>query len=283
MLNSINPAIPLYDASPYDKLYIYYLNGRLENSAVRLGSGFIGNWEEGDTSFLFFSEPAMEQIDAILSKQPQLTLKDQYCMSYDEWHGEPLKPFMAGRFVVVPPWRASGEVKGKIPILLDPGVVFGVGSHPTTQDCLTCMDMLFTRHDVQSTLDLGTGTGVLAIAAAKLGSRRNIAVDNNFLAAKTARNNVTINHLEDRVVVACAKAENSIDCKTDLIVANIHFDVMRQLIDSPGFLDKKWFILSGLLRTEARRIETRLSHHSATIMEKIVRDGVWHTFFGSIE
>jgi ribosomal protein L11 methyltransferase len=107
-------------------------------------------------------------------------------------------------------------------------------------------------------------------------------VDNNFLAAKTARNNVAINHLDDRVYVACGKAENSIDSKTDLIIANIHYDVMRQLIDSPGFLTKKWFILSGLLRTESRRVEAQLSYHSAVIMDKIVRDGVWHTFFGSI-
>jgi ribosomal protein L11 methyltransferase len=272
----------LSDASPYDKLYIYYLNGRLENPPGRLGGNFIGNWEEGDTSFLFFSEPALDQIDVILSRQPQLTLKDQYCMSYDDWHGEPLKCFRAGRFVVTPPWRIEQTAPGEVPILLDPGVVFGVGNHPTTQDCLACIDVLCSNNKIQSTLDLGTGTGVLAIAAAKLGSRCNIAVDNNFLAAKTARNNVAINHLEDRVYVACGKAENSIDSKTDLITANIHYDVMRQLIDSPGFLTKKWFILSGLLRTEARRVEAQLSYHSAVIMDKIVRDGVWHTFFGSI-
>jgi ribosomal protein L11 methyltransferase len=273
----------LSDSSPYDKLYIYYLNGRMENHPGRLGRSFIGNWEEGGTSFLFFSEPALDKIDVILSKQPQLTLKDQYCMSYDDWHGEPLKPFRAGRFVVMPPWKETTAAGEEVSILLDPGVVFGVGNHPTTQDCLTCIDALFGNHDVQSSLDLGTGTGVLAIAAAKLGSRCNLAVDNNFLAAKTARNNVAINHLEDRVYVACGKAENSIDCKTDLIIANIHYDVMRHLIDSPGFLNKKWFILSGLLRTEARRIEARLSYHSAVIMDKIVRDGVWHTYFGSFE
>ena len=278
----MNTATRLSESSPYDKLYIYYLNGRLENSPGNLGGSFIGNWEEGDTSFLFFSGPAVDQIDAILSKQPQLTLKDEYCMSYDEWHGEPLRPFRAGRFVVSPPWRESGAAEGEVPILLDPGVVFGVGNHPTTQDCLTCIDMLFANHDVQSTVDLGTGTGVLAIAAARLGSRCNIAVDNNFLAAKTARNNVVINHLEDRVYVACGKAENSIECKTDLVIANIHYDVMRQLIESPGFLSKKWFILSGLLRSEAKRIEARLSYHSANIIEKMVKDGIWHTFFGSI-
>jgi ribosomal protein L11 methyltransferase len=270
------------ESSPYDKLYIYYLNGRLENSPGLLGSSFIGNWEEGDTSFLFFSGPAVDQIDAILSKQPQLTLKDEYCMSYDDWHGEPLRPFRAGRFVVSPPWSESGAVEGEVPILLDPGVVFGVGNHPTTQDCLMCIDMLFSNHEVQSTVDLGTGTGVLAIAAARLGSRCNLAVDNNFLAARTARNNVAINHLEDRVYVACGKAENIIDYKTDLVIANIHYDVMRQLIESQGFLSKKWFILSGLLRSEARRIEARLSYYSANVIEKMVRDEVWHTFFGSI-
>jgi ribosomal protein L11 methyltransferase len=66
------------------------------------------------------------------------------------------------------------------------------------------------------------------------------------------------------------------------VIANIHYDVMRQMIESQGFLSKKWFILSGLLRSEASRIEARLSYHSANIIEKMVKDGIWHTFFGSI-
>lgn len=274
--------IQLSESSPYDKLYIYYLNGRFENAGESFGSNFIGNWEEGDTSFLFFSEPALDQIDALLSHQPQLTLNDQYCMAFDEWHGEPLKPFCAGRFVVMPPWRKTEVSVGEVPILLDPGVVFGVGNHPTTQDCLSCIDIVYEHHEVNSTLDLGTGTGVLAIAAAKLGSRINIAVDNNFLAAKTAANNVLINDLKDQIYVACGKAENFVDYPADLIIANIHYDVMRHLINSPGFLNKKWFILSGLLRSEARRIEAQLSRHRVTIIDRLVRDGIWHTFLGAV-
>jgi ribosomal protein L11 methyltransferase len=272
----------LSDSPPYDKLYIYYLNGRLENPPGCFSGNFIGNWEEGDTSFLFFSEPALDQIDTLLSQQPQLQFNDQYCMSFDEWHGEPLKPFRAGRFVVMPSWMESPAADGQVPILLDPGVVFGVGNHPTTQDCLTCMDDLFSYNEVRTALDLGTGTGVLAIAAGKLGARRTIAVDVNFLAAKTAKKNVSINNLDNCIYVACEKAENIIDCKADLVIANIHYDVMRQLIDSPGFLNKKWFILSGLLRSEARRIDAQLSCHRVTVRNRLVRDGVWHTFFGSI-
>ncbi len=270
------------DSSAYDRLYIYYINGRLENPPSGFGRGFIGNWEEGDTSFLFFSEPADDRINTVLCNHPHLTLKDQFCLSYDQWHGEPLKPFKAARFVVIPSWLDARVSSEEIPIILNPGVVFGVGNHPTTQDCLTCLDLLFSKHSVQSTLDLGTGTGVLAIAAAKLGSCRNLAVDHNFLAAKTAKNNVIMNQLQDRIYVACAKAENSIDYPADVLMANIHYDVMRHLIDSPGFLRKKWFILSGLLRTEARRIEQQLFHHSVNIIEKMVRDGIWHTFLGSL-
>jgi len=271
-----------FESSPYDKLYIYYLNGRFENIGEPFGSNFIGNWEEGDTSFLFFSEPARDQIDILLSHHPQLTLKDQYCMSYDDWHGEPLKPFHAGRFTVMPPWMKTEVAPGEVPILLDPGVVFGVGNHPTTQDCLACISTLCSNNEVESTLDLGTGTGVLAIAAASLGCRRNIAVDSNFLAAKTAMNNVLINHMEDRIYVACGKAENFVDYKSDLLIANIHYDVMRQLIDGPGFANKKWFILSGLLRSEARRIESQLSRYPVMMVDRLIRDGIWHTFFGAV-
>jgi len=74
-----------------EKLYIYYLNGRLENTAGPFSSSYIGNWEEGDTSFLFFSEPAWDQIEALLSAQPQLKLTNCYCMSYGEGQVAPKK------------------------------------------------------------------------------------------------------------------------------------------------------------------------------------------------
>ncbi len=270
--------------SPYNRLHIYYLKGRIKPGGPAPGPDFIGNWEEGDTSFLFFKSPARPQVEAILSSQPHLELTDVYEMSYDDWHGAPLTPMSAGRFLIVPPWMDPDLIPGpsEIRITLDPGVVFGAGNHPTTCDCLFAIELIAGRHPVGSALDLGTGTGVLALAAAKMGSRRNLAVDSNFLAAKTAAKNISRNHLDGKVLACCGLAEDFMDIRADLLIANIHFDVMRRLVAHPGFLEKKWFILSGMLSKEAMQIEKMCSRLPVSIIEKRVKDGIWHTFCGSI-
>lgn len=268
--------------APYNSLYIYYFQGRLTSPSASFGSRFIGNWEEGDTSFLFFSAPADDEIQRLLASQPRLALEDRFHMTYDQWHGAPVEPFRAGRFLIMPPWRRVPARDADIPILLDPGVVFGAGSHPTTRDCLNAMETLFAGETVSSTLDLGTGTGLLAIAAARLGSSRTIAVDNNFLAARTAGKNAGLNNLEDRVSIVCGSAQDFLEPAADLVIANIHYDVMRRLVVHPGFLTKKWFILSGLLRTEAGLIESELARLPVALMETWVRDGVWHTLLGRV-
>lgn len=268
-------------APPCDTLHIYYIKGRLNDTVDVAGNGFIGNWEEGDTSFLFFSDPAPDRIDSLLKRQPHLVLADRFRMSYDDWHGEPIRAMRAGRFLIMPPWHTIDIAEGEIPVILDPGVVFGVGNHPTTRDCLVCLEQLFDRHAIASILDLGTGTGVLAIAAARLGSPKNLAVDNNFLAANTARRNARINGLDDHVFVACGSAVDFVYYPSDLIMANIHFDVMQALVGDPGFFDHKWFVLSGLLRSEAEKIAAMLLDSPATITGRLVRDGIWHTFYGN--
>jgi ribosomal protein L11 methyltransferase len=270
-------------SNPYSQLFIYYFQGKLLSETESFGESFIGNWEEGDTSFLFFSESADGRIDELLKVQPQLILEDRFCMSYDEWHGEPVNPFQAGRFLIMPPWRLADTKAGDVPIILDPGVVFGAGTHPTTRDCLEAIENLCDTEKVNSSLDLGTGTGLLAIAAARLGCPQNVAIDNNFLAAKTARKNVALNNVEDNVRIVCGRAEDLLDWDADLLIANIHYDVMKELIILPGFLKKKWFILSGLLRTETGHIETQLSQKPVTVLERWVRDGVWHTVFGRVD
>jgi len=266
--------------SPYNKLFIYYFDGKLTSKYEQFGQNFLGNWEEGDTTFLFFSAAADDKIDRLLFAQPDLILKDRFCMSYDEWHGEPVNPFKVGRFSVMPPWKIVKTDTDDVPIILDPGVVFGAGSHPTTRDCLEAIEIIYGKHNVVSSVDLGTGTGLLSIAAAKLGSRNNYAVDNNFLAAKTARKNISFNNLDEKINVACGSAEDFLEYPAELMIANIHYDVMKKLVVQKGFLNKKWFILSGLLRSEARKIEMQLSQCPVIIIKKWIKDGVWHTFLG---
>jgi ribosomal protein L11 methyltransferase len=164
--------------------------------------------------------------------------------------------------------------------LLDPGVVFGTGTHPTTRSCLEALELAAAKSPPETVLDLGTGTGLLSLAAAKLGCRKTCAIDVNMLAALTARNNVIINRLEDSVLVAKGRAENFIDFPADLVIANIHYDIMQRLIDSSGFLQKEKFILSGLLRSEAKAVTHKLAQFPVKILKTWTQDGIWHTLYG---
>jgi ribosomal protein L11 methyltransferase len=274
-------------AGPYQELFIYYLKGRLKADDKALPENCIGNWEEEDDSFLFFSQPAFEQVDNLLSRQPQLSYIDSYHMPYDQWLGEVFSTFEHGNFRVIPPWEGSRERNNttgeKLSILLDPGLVFGTGTHPTTRDCLDALALAAGSKKFNTVLDLGTGTGLLALAAAKLGSKGVVAVDLNLLAAKTAERNVRLNHLQNRVVTVQGRAEDMIAYPADLVIANIHFDVMRQLVNNRSFFTKKRFILSGLLRSEARNIANVLARHPVTILKQWTHEGIWYTFYGRIE
>jgi ribosomal protein L11 methyltransferase len=106
-------------------------------------------------------------------------------------------------------------------------------------------------------------------------------VDLNPLAARTAHRNVTLNGLTGRILVAQGDAEKFIDFTSDLVVSNLHYDVMKNLIRAKGFLKKKRFILSGLMRHEAARIESTLAELPVTIIHRWDQDGIWHTFYGS--
>jgi len=270
-------------APPYPYLYIYYLSGCLPGSVkFSSGSGFIGNWEEGATSFLFFTQPADERINRLLSGQPNLELNDRFEMSYEDWHGGAVAPFKAGRFLIMPPWAEVSAGSDEVPILLDPGVVFGAGNHPTTRHCLSALEALMSRESVETVLDLGTGTGLLAVVSAKLGAATVVGVDNNFLAASTALNNIGLNQLADRIVSVAGRAQDAIDYPADLVVANIHYDIMKKLVAKPAFKEKKWFILSGLMRTQARLIKDRLAQCRAEILDEWVQDGIWYTILGKM-
>lgn len=265
---------------PLTALHIYYLQGRVDPKRLPVDDAFVGNWEEDGFSFLFFTRSADEDVRELLVSQPQLLLLDRYQMSYEEWLGEKPAIREIGRFRIVPAWERPREASWKSThdIRLDPGVVFGTGTHPTTHDCLEAIAGLCYKNKIRSVLDLGTGTGLLAIAACKLGCERVLAIDSNFLAARTALRNIRLNKLENNVVVLQARAEECIDRPADLVISNIHHAVMVKLVQSASFLHHRWYILSGLLRSQAQDIADRLERLPVKIMMRWDRDGIWHTF-----
>ena len=269
--------------SPYAELYIYQIEGRLDSHTAVEAGAFLGHWQEEDSAFLFFSAPMDAEVERILSRQPQLRLIDSTCMAYDQWQGSVPGHERIGRFHFIAPWGAAGAAESdapdEIPILMDPGLVFGAGTHPTTRDCLKALEPAAASGRIRAVMDLGTGTGILALAAARRLGARVLAVDLNLLAARTAARNVRLNRLDDRVLVAQGRAEDAIGGPADLVAANLHAEAMLRVMDAPGFLSKRRFILSGLMRSDAKEVRRRLSVAGIAIREEWTRDGVWHTYY----
>jgi ribosomal protein L11 methyltransferase len=270
--------------NPYRKLYIYYLTGKIPPTAVSGLVDFIGDWEEEGISFLFFSKEADSQLKTLLVMHPELSLLDRFQMSYEEWQGTPTGSLRVGEFLIFPPWierDSTLSVRPELlPIILDPGVVFGNGTHATTQDCLEAVSLALAGGNGGSVLDLGTGSGLLALAAMRCGARSCIAIDFNALATKTAALNVRLNHWENQILVVQGRAEDYVDTPAELLIANIHFEIMRKIIQSPGFLNKKCFILSGLMHSEAKAVRDYLANLPVTLRREWCSDGIWHTFLG---
>lgn len=267
-----------------DTLYIYYIDGIALEGGFSGEKSFIGNWVEDGFSFLFFTEKNDRLVEGLLNSQENLRLIDSYSMTYEEWLGELPAAKKLGRFSVAPPWDLPDSFSlpdfGGSNIVLDPGVVFGTGTHPTTHDCLKFLEKAVKTEKTESVLDLGTGTGLLALAAGKLKCRKILALDFNHLAVKTTLKNVRLNDMEDRIISVQGRAEDFVNISADLLIANIHYDVMKEIITSPGFIEKKQFILSGLLKSQAEAIEKKLAGLPVKILEKKSRNGIWFTFFG---
>lgn len=264
---------------PYQDLYIYLIRGPvMEDDEGGFGTGYLGNWVEDDTSFLFFSEPCSKIIQQLLKQTPSLVLLDDYHFTYEEWQGGGLEPIRIEPFVITPPWDTNFEVEaGEIKILLDPGVVFGTGLHPTTKDCLSALAYLRKHEKFKNVLDLGTGTGILSLAAGLLDAKGVLAVDLNPLCMKTARHNVEINHLENIIRVVKGSAEDFLDESYDLMIANIHYEVIEKIISSKGLERIGWVILSGLMRTQARNLKERMKECGLTLVYEWDYEMVWYT------
>ena len=172
------------------------------------------------------------------------------------------KPFRLGRrLVVTPPWEHPDLAPDDIPLVIDPGMAFGTGSHPTTQLCLTALEDYVTPG--ASVADIGTGSGILAIAAAKLGASPVAAHDNDPLAVKIARENAAANGVSVTVTDALPTGHYTV------VVANILADViigmaagLHTLLAPGGVL-----IASGIIDTREDDVRQALESIGLTPVE----------------
>ncbi len=275
------PDRPVSDC-PYKNLVIFHVDGIFDNKYEdKLGRNYLGNWVEDKYSFLFFTEEPESDIEKIIMLQPDLSLLDKYNFTYEEWQGGGFERRCIDDFFIVPPWDSADRVEGRYKIVLDPGVVFGNGLHPTTRDCLLALSHLKKKYDFKKVLDIGTGTGILAIASLLLGAEFSEAVDLNPLAVKTARNNVCLNGFERHIKVYEGRAEDFTAGDADLVIANIHFEVIKALLQEKSFIRREFLIFSGLMRSQARDLKKILSDKKMHIEKEWDHDMTWYTLLVS--
>jgi len=265
-------------SGPYGDLFIYHLKGQVkEQEELALGEHFQGNWVEDDASFLFFSAPSKQNVLKLIEKRSDMELVEDYHFTYEQWQGSALRPMRIAHFLIHAPWEDVDTDDEKTEIIMDPGMVFGTGLHPTTQDCLKAMVYLYEQCPQERVLDLGTGTGILALAAALLGAGEVLAVDLNPLSVKTAQRNVRLNGLEGSIEVVEGLAEDFVGKTADLVLANLHHNVLLKLLDTAGFLEKRWYVISGLLRSQVREIRDQLGERALSVTREWDHEGTWYT------
>ncbi|MFZ5453308.1 MAG: 50S ribosomal protein L11 methyltransferase [Thermodesulfobacteriota bacterium] len=245
---------------PPEKIYVYEIQGKVTPPEALCGDDFLGAWREGEYSYLFYSHPKEGPVQAWLQTTPAGVYSSETILNYADWEaGQPFKPLSIAGLHFCPVWEEPAPPPGETLIHMEPGLAFGSGYHPTSRLCLELLRRVYEQDPPQEVLDLGSGTGILALAALALGAQRVIAVEYNELAVRTAAKNVRHNHRERDILLIQGDARHFAHLPGDLALANIHLDVLLDLLKIPEFLTRRWYIFSGVLGTQMDRFRQALA------------------------
>src|SRR5688572_19792738 len=189
----------------------------------------------------------------------------------EEWKKN-WQPVEAGRFVIAPPWTNLPDTHERIVIRIEPGMAFGTGTHETTRLCLAAIEKYF---EGGSFLDVGTGTGILAIAAAKLSPEARItACDTDGEALEIARENARLNGTGDAIDFQLGSIDDS-TASADFVCANLTADVIGRLMPSLLNVTCGRLVLSGILDPQVDDVLARLRECGVSNPIETLRDGEW--------
>lgn len=182
------------------------------------------------------------------------------------------------KFTIVPTWEQYEPVSSdELIIELDPGMAFGTGTHPTTVMCIQALERTVQKGD--HVIDVGTGSGVLSIAAALLGASKVKALDLDPVAVESAKLNVKLNKVHDVVKVSQSNLLDNTNENVDVIVANILAEIILRFIDDAASLLKSngLFITSGIINTKKQDVKNGLIEAGFIIEETLVMED-WIAF-----
>ena len=178
------------------------------------------------------------------------------------------------RIVVKPEWEEYSPQEGEIVIEIDPGMAFGTGTHETTSMCINQIEKNLKAGD--RVIDIGSGSGILSMAAVLLGAEKATGVDLDPVAVRVALENVELNNLQDKIEILHGNLTDVIREKADIVVANIMADIILILLeDVREFIkDDGMFISSGIIQEKRAAVEARLLEKNFSIVE-VETKGEW--------
>jgi ribosomal protein L11 methyltransferase len=193
----------------------------------------------------------------------------------DGWK-DSFKPVYSGTFCVHPPWEIPADAEGYTLIEIEPGMAFGTGQHQTTQLCLDLMSRVHSDSDRSQMhfLDVGTGSGVLTVAAAQLGYEHLTATDIEVDAVSATQQNMARNNVTARVLQGSCLPSESSDSKYELVVANILAVVIRRIFPEladcvkPGGM----LLISGILAEEVAEMRVLAEANGLLVKEEALND-----------
>ncbi|HRV33251.1 MAG TPA: 50S ribosomal protein L11 methyltransferase [Anaerovoracaceae bacterium] len=229
-----------------------------------------------DPSITFYTDPKTD-LSSLLKELSRFNVSirivdDQEWLHRWKDYFEPV--LITDRFVVKPAWSSYTPKPGEQVIDMDPGMAFGTGTHATTRLCLRLLQKYMKKGD--RVLDVGTGTGILAIAAAMLGGEEVLAADLDPQALATARENIRKNNVDHVVHTVLADLTEGIDSRSDVIVANLMADLVIRLTGSikEQLTERGLYISGGILLEKEASVRSALEASGFHVLE-MFREEEW--------
>lgn len=267
-----------YVEGSMDGLDIDYVHDRPESEYFDDHGGLLS-----PISVFKFDRDYLEQLQSALTKRfghsVKISMKQMDTTVWTEGWKESFKPITTKSFYVYPPWDLTPAPKDKLPIVMEPGMAFGTGQHATTKLCLQAIETwAMALKPVQlsqaKVLDIGCGTGILTIAAKKLGIEEAVGTDIDIDAVTASCNNAAMNKCEIEFMQGSVP-ESMQNQSWNLVVANIIMMVLRQILDdlqrcvaTDGFL-----IMSGLLTSDGDEMLQLCRQRGLELVERHEMEG----------
>ena len=265
------------------ELSVHTEGGVVDELVALLGGlGFEGFWEDGNNIRAYMSLQkwtdsnlisTREMLDAYATAKGILKPRiDILTIPPQNWNAqweESIQPVrVSPRIVIAPSWRHLAPEPGVLVLTIDPKMSFGTGHHETTRLILLMMEQRITKECTM--LDVGTGTGLLAIASVKLGAKQAVGVDIDEWSWENARENAQINGVEELIEFHKGELADIPDGRFDIVAANIQRSVIEPLL--PALCSRTspdgWLFLSGILISEAAIMRRALENAGLHLVEE---------------